>query len=63
MKIYRALLFSLILATIATLFAGCTRDPNVRKQKDFARGEEYFQDGKLDAAAIEFRNIRIKELK
>ena len=56
MKIYRALLFSLVLATITTFFAGCTRDPNVRKHKYFARGQDYVQDDRLDAAAIEFRN-------
>lgn len=56
MKIYRALVFSFVLAIMATLFAGCTHDPNQRKQKYFARGDEYFRDGKLDAAAIEFRN-------
>ena len=40
----------------ATVVAGCTRDPNVLKQKHFAKGESYFQRGQYREAAIEFQN-------
>src|ERR1700728_3498037 len=39
-----------------TLLLGCSRDPNVRKQKYLERGERYFQAGKIREAAIEFAN-------
>ena len=38
------------------IVAGCTRDPNVLKQKHFAKGESYFQRGQYREAAIEFQN-------
>jgi Tfp pilus assembly protein PilF len=37
-------------------FAGCSRDPNVRKQKFFASGQSYFAQGKYPEAAIQFSN-------
>src|SRR5271155_2099267 len=40
----------------ATILAGCTRDPNVLKQKHFAKGESYYQRGQYREAAIEFQN-------
>src|ERR1700685_2017875 len=46
----------LALILIATLFAGCTRDPNVRKQKYFESGQRYFDKGKYREAAIQFNN-------
>lgn len=55
-KISRALCLSLVLGTIAGLSTGCTRNPNVRKQKYFEAGQQYSQDGKLSEAAIEFHN-------
>ena len=45
-----------VLLGIATFFAGCSRDPNVRKQKYMDSGQRYADAGKLDEAAIEFRN-------
>ena len=45
----------LTLALFAT-FAGCSRDPNVRKQKFFASGQSYFAQGKYPEAAIQFSN-------
>jgi cellulose synthase operon protein C len=48
----RLLLACFLLATLA----GCTRDPNVRKQKYFASGEEYFAKGKYHEAAIQYSN-------
>ena len=38
------------------LLAGCSRDPNVRKQKYLQSGEKYLSKGKLNEAIIEFRN-------
>jgi tetratricopeptide (TPR) repeat protein len=43
-------------ATIAALFSGCSRDPNVRKQKYFESGESYFAKGKYREAAIQYAN-------
>ncbi|MFZ1136893.1 MAG: tetratricopeptide repeat protein [Candidatus Korobacteraceae bacterium] len=48
--------FILIVTIIATTFAGCSRDPNVRKQKYLDSGQRYFEKGKYREAAIEFTN-------
>lgn len=45
-------LSSLLLA----LLTGCSRDPNVRKQKYFDSGEKYFAEGKYREAAIQYAN-------
>lgn len=41
---------------IAMTFTGCSRDPNVRKQKYFASGEKYYAEGKYREAAIQYSN-------
>jgi tetratricopeptide (TPR) repeat protein len=41
---------------VAALLTGCTRDPNVRKQKYFDSGEKYFAEGKFREAEIQYRN-------
>jgi Flp pilus assembly protein TadD len=41
---------------VAALFTGCSRDPNVRKQKYFESGGRYFADGKYREAAIQYAN-------
>src|SRR5438132_1236011 len=46
----------LVLALMVIVFSGCSRDPNVRKQKYFQSGQRYFQKGKYREAAIEFVN-------
>ena len=47
----------LILCSLLTaLFTGCSRDPNVRKQKYFESGERYFNKGKYREAAIQYAN-------
>src|SRR5580692_2045213 len=46
----------LALALIATLLVGCSRDPNVRKQKYFESGERYFEKAKYREAAIQYSN-------
>lgn len=37
-------------------FAGCSRDPNVRKQKYLESGKRYFDKGKYKEASIQFSN-------
>jgi cellulose synthase operon protein C len=41
---------------VAFLLTGCSRDPNVRKQKYFDSGEKYFADGKYREALIQYSN-------
>jgi cellulose synthase operon protein C len=36
--------------------AGCSRDPNVRKQKALDSGNKFFEAGKFPAACIEYQN-------
>ena len=50
---FRLLLACLLLTVIST---GCSRDPNVRKQKYFDSGEKYFAEGKYREAAIQYSN-------
>jgi len=45
----------LLMGVLAILF-GCTRDPNVRKQKFFESGQRYFAQAKYREAAIQFQN-------
>jgi tetratricopeptide (TPR) repeat protein len=47
------LVAGLLLAVVST---GCSRDPNVRKQKYFDSGEKYFAEGKYREAAIQYSN-------
>src|SRR5580698_2395680 len=51
----RLLLAGCLIAAIFT-FTGCTRDPNVRKQKYFDSGEKYFAARKYREAAIQYSN-------
>src|SRR5690348_3935198 len=46
----------LLLALSCTCIVGCSRDPNVRKQKYFESGQRYFQKGRYREAAIQFAN-------
>jgi len=46
----------LVLGCMAVSFAGCSHDPNVRKQKYFESGERYFEKGKYREAVIQYRN-------
>ena len=41
---------------ITALFTGCSRDPNVRKQKYLESGDRYFAQGKYREAAIQYSN-------
>jgi len=41
---------------IAALFTGCSRDPNVRKQKYLESGDRYFEKSKYREAAIQYSN-------
>jgi len=46
----------LICSVLAAVVTGCSRDPNVRKQKFFESGEKYFAEGKYREAAIQYLN-------
>jgi tetratricopeptide (TPR) repeat protein len=48
--------FIVVLALIAGLLSGCSRDPNVRKQKFFESGQRYAEQGKYKEAVVEFTN-------
>ena len=41
---------------LAVMFTGCSRDPNVRKQKYLESGQRYYDKGKYREAAIQFEN-------
>ncbi len=45
-----------VLIAAAMILSACSRDPNVLKQRHFAKGEAYFQRGEYPEAAIEFQN-------
>src|ERR1700756_5088429 len=48
---------SLIVVSLVTIvLAGCSRDPNVRKQKYFESGQRYFEKGKYQEALIQYSN-------
>jgi tetratricopeptide (TPR) repeat protein len=46
----------LILGLVIAGFSGCSRDPNVRKQKYLESGQRYFDKGKYREASIQFQN-------
>src|SRR5277367_1460710 len=41
---------------LAALTTGCSRDPNVRKQKYLESGQRYFDKGQYREAEIQFQN-------
>src|SRR5215470_5948465 len=45
-----------VLTLILGVLAGCSRDPNVRKQKYYESGQRYFEKGKFREAAIQYSN-------
>jgi len=51
-----ALRLLLLVSLVAGLFAGCSRDPNVRKQKFLESGNRYRDKGKFREAAIQYQN-------
>src|SRR5438874_13697530 len=55
MRRYSAFGLILVFAFIS-LLGGCSRDPNVRKQKYFESGQRYYEKGKYREAVIQFRN-------
>jgi tetratricopeptide (TPR) repeat protein len=50
------LLFVCHLLFVFAFSTGCSRDPNVRKQKYFTSGQSYLHQGKYHEAAIQFSN-------
>ncbi|MGA8762418.1 MAG: tetratricopeptide repeat protein, partial [Candidatus Sulfotelmatobacter sp.] len=51
-----ALHLLLVVSVVAGLFTGCSRDPNVRKQKYLESGNRYRDKGKVSEAAIQYLN-------
>jgi tetratricopeptide (TPR) repeat protein len=49
----------LVSSLLLGLLSGCSRDPNVRKQKYFDSGERYFAEGKYREAAIQYSNATL----
>src|SRR5208337_536848 len=55
---FRCVVVAVCLLTV--LLTGCSRDPNVRKQKYLESGQRYFDKGQYREAAIQFENaIRV----
>src|SRR2546428_13437431 len=46
----------MLLGSLAVFLTGCSRDPNVRRQKYFESGQRYFAKGKYREAAIQYSN-------
>jgi Tfp pilus assembly protein PilF len=46
----------LVLGLTSLFLAGCSRDPNIRKQKYYESGQRYFAKGKYREAVIQFSN-------
>jgi tetratricopeptide (TPR) repeat protein len=44
-----------VIATLAVLMIGCSRDPMVRRQRMLESGQRYFDKSEYSAASIEFR--------
>ena len=51
-----AFLRTIVFLLAAGLLVGCSRDPNVRKQKFYESGMRFFEKGKYPEAAIQFSN-------
>ncbi|MGH9650118.1 MAG: tetratricopeptide repeat protein, partial [Terriglobales bacterium] len=47
---------AILAMTLVVLLAGCSRDPNVRKQKYLESGNRHFQEAKYREAAIQYLN-------
>jgi tetratricopeptide (TPR) repeat protein len=59
MRIANGSRFQYVVAAVCVLAAfltGCSRDPNVRKQKYLESGQRYFDKGQYREAAIQFEN-------
>jgi len=56
MKTERILVILLLALAVAGGTIGCSRDPNVRKQKYFESGKRYAEKGKYSEALIQFSN-------
>src|SRR5690348_8961753 len=56
MRQSRFLRLTILLGLFAAVTLGCSRDPNVRKQKYMESGQRYFDKNKFREAAIQFSN-------
>lgn len=59
MKNFRSVAFALLLLVTAGTFLGCSRDPNVRKQKYLESGNRYFEKHQYREAAIQYSNAAV----
>jgi cellulose synthase operon protein C len=55
-KVWRLQEAAVAVCLVLTLLSGCSRDPNVRKQKYLESGQRYFDKGQYREAAIQFEN-------
>src|ERR1035441_5053938 len=56
-QVHIARISAVVAVSLALVFtAGCSRDPNVRKQKYLESGKRYEASGKYREAAIQFQN-------
>ena len=56
-KVQVARVSAVVAVSLALVFtAGCSRDPNVRKQKYLESGKRYEAAGKYKEAAVQFLN-------
>ncbi len=53
---HSSILRLVVALALITAVVGCSRDPNVRKQKYFESGQRYFEKGQYPEAAIQFKN-------
>src|ERR1700723_2289258 len=48
--------FTMMAFVFLSSVTGCSRDPNIRKEKYLESGERYFAKGKMQEASIQFSN-------
>jgi len=56
MRVRPGIALLLVIFSLVVVLVGCSRDPNVRKQKYLQSGTEYYQKEKYREAAIQFLN-------
>jgi len=52
----QAAIFALLIGFGFLALTACSQDPEAKRVKHFARGQQYLSQGKADEAIIEFRN-------
>ena len=51
----RYIVFVVLIAVLALVFVGCTRNPEVAKRKYLESGMKYMDQKKYDSAVIQFK--------